>query len=176
METSLASCNNTMIIDCCGTGGSGKEHFNTSTAIAFVLAAGGLKTAKFGNKAATGKSGSFDFLQALGLPLITKPQHSYEIMAETNLCFLFAPVYYPHLAHLTKVRSKLGKATAFNFVGPLLNPVNPGIKYIGTFCPDIQRAMADYYLLYSKETKAFIVRAFSGLDELDPVSQIACLK
>src|SRR5271170_7397444 len=38
------------LMDCCGTGGSGQLRFNTSTSVAFVLAAGDVEVAKFGNR------------------------------------------------------------------------------------------------------------------------------
>ena len=65
-------------LDCAGTGGSGLPHFNTSTTVAFVLAAGGLKVAKFGNRAALGTSGSFDLLEVWLFPRARhqKPCHS----------------------------------------------------------------------------------------------------
>ena len=77
-------------IDCCGTGGSGKSHYNTSTSVAFVLAAGGLKVAKFGNRSASGASGSFDFLELLGIPITMPSSQLAGMLEKTNLVFLFA--------------------------------------------------------------------------------------
>jgi anthranilate phosphoribosyltransferase len=54
-------------IDCSGTGGSGRPRFNTSTASAFILSAASIKVAKFGNRAATSTSGSFDLLGQLNI-------------------------------------------------------------------------------------------------------------
>src|SRR5579872_4180390 len=65
LESFLSTDN---LIDFCGTGGSGIPRFNTSTAVAFVLAAGGLKVVKSGNRSGSSNSGSFDFLEALDIP------------------------------------------------------------------------------------------------------------
>ncbi len=56
-------------IDICGTGGSGLIRINTSTIASFILAELGVKVAKHGNKAATGRFGSFDLLEELGIDI-----------------------------------------------------------------------------------------------------------
>ena len=64
------------ILDVCGTGGSGKDRFNISTAMAFVLAAGGVGIAKHGNYGSQKTNGSFDFLEALGIPFGFSPKRN----------------------------------------------------------------------------------------------------
>jgi len=85
------------LLDCCGTGGSGLPHYNTSTTVAFILAAAGVKVAKFGNRAATSRAGSFDLLESLGISCWLPPAHFKEIIGETNLAFLFVQQFYPAL-------------------------------------------------------------------------------
>src|SRR5947207_4767289 len=54
------------IIDVCGTGGDGIDLFNVSTAVTFVLTAGGATVVKHGNRRVTARRGSADVLVALG--------------------------------------------------------------------------------------------------------------
>ncbi|HEY9869656.1 MAG TPA: anthranilate phosphoribosyltransferase, partial [Candidatus Obscuribacterales bacterium] len=154
-------------IDCSGTGGSGLSHFNTSTASAFVLAAGGLRVAKFGNRAMTSSSGSFDFLQAIGFPLGLPPEVIPAMLDQNGIVFLFAPQFYPVLAKFTSVRRALAVKTIFNFLGPLLNPARPAYRVLGVPDSYMQSLLADYLSRSPELKKALIVRGESGLDEIE---------
>ncbi len=118
-------------IDVAGTGGSGVVKFNTSTAIAFILAAHGVKVIKFGNRSITGNSGSMDFLAAIGCLKDVNPNDFERVLKSTNLIFLSAPMCYPGLAKIRNERKKIGKPTIFNFIGPLLNPAQPAFRLFG---------------------------------------------
>ena len=156
------------VLDCSGTGGSGLPHFNTSTAAAFVLAAGGLRVAKFGNRAATSLSGSFDLLTALGFPLGVEAERVPELLDDQGLVFLYAPSFYPVLARLSAVRRSLKEKTVFNFLGPLLNPVKPAFRVMGVPDPLMQAVIGRYLSSDNRTRRAFVVRSADGLDELQP--------
>ncbi len=156
------------LMDCCGTGGSGKQRFNTSTSVAFVLASGDVEIAKFGNRSSSVVPGCFDFLDQLG---INQPKNKIallDILAETNLVFLFAPDFYPAYGKLKTVREALGTKTILNFIGPLLNPVRPHIRLLGTPHQHMQDLIAQHLSKHAKIHRAAIVSSESGLDELDP--------
>jgi len=155
-------------MDCCGTGGSGQMRFNTSTSVAFVLASGDVEIAKFGNRSTSAMPGCFDFLDQLGFSQPRNKVSLLEILAETNLVFLFAPDFYPAYGKLKGVREALGKKTILNFIGPLLNPVRPHLRLLGTPHPHMQELLADYLSKHAKIQRAAIVSSESGLDELDP--------
>lgn len=155
---------NNSYIDCSGTGGSGVSRYNTSTAVAFVLAASGLTVTKFGNRKVSSASGSFDLLEALGFT-VSVPISQISNLLEEGLVFLFAPQAYPGLARLAGVRTALGVKTIFNYIGPLLNPFKPSYRLMGVSNAAMQRVIADY-LCTIQPQKALVVRAENNLDEL----------
>lgn len=154
-------------MDCSGTGGSGLPHFNTSTTVAFVLAAGGVKVAKFGNRASSSLSGSFDLLEALGIPASIPFEHVNELLDSVGLVFLYAPHYYPALAKLAAIRRSLPGPSIFNSIGPLLHPLNPKFRVMGTSDALVQKLVADYLLADPHTERAVVVRSERGLDEFD---------
>ncbi|MBY0550062.1 MAG: hypothetical protein K2W95_22495 [Candidatus Obscuribacterales bacterium] len=159
------------LIDCSGTGGSGLPRFNTSTAVAFVLACAGLKVVKFGNRAVNGRSGSFDFLDVLRYPSTDSIRFASALMAETGLVFLFAPSIYPSFARLSSVRKGLGVSTALNFVGPLLNPVRVSYRLTGISDSRMQEVTAKFLAEDEDLLEALLVRSARGLDEIDSVGE-----
>jgi anthranilate phosphoribosyltransferase len=158
------------VMDCSGTGGSGLSHFNTSTTVAFVLSAGGVRVAKFGNRAASSLSGSFDLLEALGIPASIPFEHVNELLDNVGLVFLYAPHYYPSLAKLASIRRSLPGPSIFNSVGPLLHPFNPKFRLMGTSDALVYKLVADYLRADPHTEHAIVVRSGRGLDEFDPCS------
>ena len=156
------------LMDCCGTGGSGRASFNTSTTVAFVLTSGGVPTLKFGNRAATSPSGSFDFLEGLGLPLNQLSAKAGNALEATGLGFLFAPDVYPSLKPLAHLRRQFGKPTVFNFLGPLLNPLQPAFRVMGCSAQRMMPILADVLKNQPSLKKAMLVRSATGMDEALP--------
>lgn len=155
------------VMDCCGTGGSGLPHYNTSTTVAFVLAAGGVPVVKFGNRAMTSKSGSFDFLEGLGIPLETPLEGIPDILHESGLVFLFAPQVYPALGRLTALRRSVKVRTLFNFMGPLLNPFSPAFRLLGVSDVTMQAITAELLSWDPATRHALVVRSENDMDELE---------
>ncbi|HEY9676819.1 MAG TPA: anthranilate phosphoribosyltransferase [Drouetiella sp.] len=155
-------------MDCSGTGGSKLAHFNTSTTVAFVLAAADVKVAKFGNRSASSLSGSFDLLEALGIPASIPFEHVFELLDSVGLVFLYAPYYYPSLAKLAAIRRSLPGPSIFNSIGPLLHPLNPKFRLMGTSDAVVQHLVTAYLSTDKHTEKAIVVRSERGLDEFDP--------
>lgn len=170
-EPDLSDCG-VQTLDCSGTGGSGVGPFNTSTAAAFVLAAGGVRVAKFGNRASRSASGSFDFLEVLGVPFSNDGDDARRRLKKSGLAFLYAPAFYPQLGKLAPHRKAVGARgyrTVFNFIGPLLNPVRPEWRLMGVSGLPMHTLISSY-LVQNQESKAcMVVTGLSGLDEIDVI-------
>lgn len=158
-------------IDTSGTGGSKIAKFNTSTAIAFLLGAAGLKVVKFGNRSATGNSGSSDFLEQLGFPNIKNKKKIKELAFKTGITFLNARDFYPDLVSLAPLRKSLGHPTLLNFIGPLLNPCKPYYRLMGVSEKEMLEPISKIMQTEKNLKTAYLVRSKQGLDELDPLSQ-----
>ena len=149
----------------CGTGGSGLQTANTSTAVAFVLASTGVPVAKHGNRASSGLCGSADVLEHLGIAVDIPVDRAGAVLQELGLCFLFAPRVHPALRQIGPLRRELGFATVFNFLGPLCNPASVQRQLLGV--SDARRAQPMVQALHNLGSREVLaVTGHDGLDEL----------
>jgi len=163
------------IIDVCGTGGDGINLFNVSTAVMFVLAAGGLTVIKHGNRHVTSLSGSADVLEALGVPIDLEPENLRECVKSLGLGFVYARLYHPAFRALAEMRAQLAEKnqrTIFNLLGPLLNPTRPKRQLVGVFSPRLTTIFAEVTRQLGGE-RAWIVNGIaSDTLRMDDVSTI----
>ncbi|MCB1748333.1 MAG: anthranilate phosphoribosyltransferase [Gammaproteobacteria bacterium] len=153
------------LIDTCGTGGDGIGTFNISTAAAFVTAAAGGHIAKHGNRAASGKSGSADLLEAAGARIDLAPEQVAECVRRCGVGFMFAPAHHGATRHAAGPRRELGTRTLFNVLGPLTNPANADVQLMGVFDPAWVPRAAEV-LKRLGVSRAMVVCAADGMDEI----------
>jgi anthranilate phosphoribosyltransferase len=155
----------THLVDTCGTGGDNRRLFNVSTAAAFVVAAGGGRVAKHGNRSMSSKSGSADLLEAMGVPLEMPAARVAESIETIGIGFMFAPAHHPAARFAAAPRRELGTRTLFNLLGPLTNPANTPHQLLGVFADRWVEPMAQ--VLKSLGSKhVLVVHSDDGLDEV----------
>jgi anthranilate phosphoribosyltransferase len=154
------------VLEIVGTGGDGSNSFNISTTSAFVIAAGGVPVAKHGNRAASSKSGAADCLEALGVKIDISPEHSKQVLEDTNICFLFAQKYHTAMKYVGPVRKELGIRTIFNILGPLTNPAGATMQVMGVYEKELVEPLAQ--VLCNLGVKSGMV--VYGEDKLDEIS------
>lgn len=157
------------LVDTCGTGGDGRSTFNVSTVAAFVVAGAGQAVAKHGNRAASGRSGGADCLEALGVGLTLEPARAAQAIDEIGIAFLFAPAFHPSMRHVAPVRRELGVRTVMNLLGPLTNPAGAERQVIGVGSADRLRTVAEALILLGTE-RALVVHDRGGCDEITPAA------
>ncbi|MEQ1887109.1 MAG: anthranilate phosphoribosyltransferase, partial [Bryobacteraceae bacterium] len=157
------------VVDIVGTGGDGAGTFNISTVAAMVLAGAGVHVAKHGNRAISGKVGSADVLEALGIRIAMKPEEAVQAIREIGLGFLFAPHLHPAMKYAQPVRRELKMRTVFNLLGPLANPARAQVQLIGAPSAPAARIMAQA-LAELGTRHSFVAHGRVGLDEISTVS------
>lgn len=153
------------LLEIVGTGGDGSCSINISTTSAIVAAAGGVRVAKHGNRAASSSSGSADVLDALGVNISIEPEKSLEILNKIGICFMFAQYYHKAMKYAAPVRKELGFRTIFNVLGPLTNPASADIQLLGVYSEDLVDRMADA-LISLGVRRGMVVFGRNGMDEL----------
>jgi anthranilate phosphoribosyltransferase len=154
-----------VILDTCGTGGDSAGTFNISTAAALVAAGAGVTVAKHGNRSATGKCGSADVLEALGVAIDLAPERVSRCIADCGIGFMFAPRHHLAMKHVAPVRRELGMATTFNLIGPLTNPAGARHQLIGVADERYVDRIAQAVRMMGN-ARNLIVHSDDGLDEI----------
>ena len=149
-----------------GTGGDNSNSFNISTTSTFVIAAGGTKVSKHGNRSASSKSGAADVLEALGVNIDQPPEKAVKLLDEVGLCFMFAQKYHTSMKYVGAIRKELGIRTVFNILGPLTNPASPTYQVMGVYDEYLVEPLA--HVLSSLGVKKGMV--VFGRDKLDEIS------
>ena len=151
-------------VDIVGTGGDLAGTVNVSSMAAILTAAAGVPVMKHGSRSASGKTGSSEMLEVLGVRLDISPERVADVFREVGLTFFFAPVFHPAMRHVAPIRKALGVPTTFNFLGPLANPAQPIATSLGVSNPFIAPLMAAE--MAARSRTALVFRGSDGLDEL----------
>ena len=160
------------IFEIVGTGGDNAHSFNISTTSALVAAAGGMKVAKHGNRAASSQCGTADCLEALGVNIQQSPAKCIELLNEVGICFFFAQKYHTSMKYVGAIRKELGFRTVFNILGPLTNPGSPSMQLLGVYDGYLVEPLAQ--VLVDLGVKRGMV--VYGMDKLDEISLSAPTK
>lgn len=155
-------------IDIVGTGGTAgrKAHaLNVSTMACFVAAGAGATVCKHGNVKASSSSGSFDLLDAAGVPIGVSPEHVAEMVRTVGLGFAFARAFHPAMRHVAGVRSQIGIPTVFNLLGPLSHPGRVQRQVIGVPQGSLAPTMAAV-LQATGSVRSLVVHGDGLFDEL----------
>lgn len=157
------------IFEIVGTGGDNAHSFNISTTSALVCAAGGMKVAKHGNRAASSKCGTADCLEALGVNINQSPKRCKQLLEEVGMCFFFAQKYHTSMKYVGPIRKELGFRTVFNILGPLTNPGSPKMQLLGVYDEYLAEPLAQV-LINLGVRRGMVVY---GQDKLDEISMSA---
>ena len=153
------------LLEIVGTGGDGAHSFNISTTSALVAAAGGVKVAKHGNRAASSSCGTADCLEALGVNLDLSPEKCLELLNTVGICFFFAQKYHTSMRYVGAIRKELGIRTVFNILGPLTNPAAPKRQVLGVYDQSLVEPLARV-LTSLGVRRGMVVYGQDKLDEL----------
>ncbi|MCB1645119.1 MAG: anthranilate phosphoribosyltransferase [Pseudomonadales bacterium] len=154
-----------LLVDTCGTGGSGSNKFNVSTAAVFVTAATGVAVAKHGNRGASSISGSADLLEAAGANIMLTPEQVARCIETIGVGFLFALNHHSAMKHAIGPRREMVVRTIFNILGPLTNPAGATRQVLGVYDRKWVRPLAEVLKSLGSE-HVLVVHSADGLDEI----------
>jgi anthranilate phosphoribosyltransferase len=152
-------------VDIVGTGGDSHGTYNVSTCAAMVAAGAGLKVAKHGNRSVSSKSGASDVMQALGVRIDLSAARVSEVIAETGLAFMWAPMHHPAMKVWAPARAALKVRTLFNLLGPMVNPGRVTRQILGVYDERWVEPIADALNMLGSE-HVWVVHGSDGMDEL----------
>ncbi len=165
VAAALSGTEREMLVDTCGTGGDASGTFNISTATAFVLAGGGVRIAKHGNRSVSSFCGSADVVEALGIRINLSADLVAKCVDEVGIGFLYAPLLHDAMRYVMLARREMKIRTVFNLLGPLCNPAGATAQVLGVYSENLTEMMAQV-LCELGTRRAFVVHGSDGLDEI----------
>jgi anthranilate phosphoribosyltransferase len=151
-------------VDIVGTGGDMVGTVNISSMASILTSAAGIPVMKHGSRSASGKTGSSEMLEVLGIRLDLSSERVADVFREVGITFFFAPVFHPAMRYVAPIRRELGVPTTFNFLGPLANPAQPIATSLGVANREVAPLMAQE--VANRGRSALVFRGNDGLDEL----------
>lgn len=164
-EHSLRVQGQSDLFDIVGTGGDRAKTFNISTTAAIVIAAGGVRVAKHGNRAKKSRSGSADMLEALGVNIFLSPASCLDMLKQIGICYFYTRYYYYMMKRIDRVREQLGISTIFDVLRPLINPARASREILGVNEPALVEPMARVLSRLGVE-RGMVVYGRDGSDEI----------
>ena len=161
------------VSDIVGTGGDLLNTINVSTAAAITASAMGIKIAKHGNRAVTGKIGSADFLSRIGYRFDFDHDGLLERIYGQDFAFLLAPQFNGTFKVFSEARKQLPYKTVFNYMGPVTNPADPQTIIIGSSDPSMLPVYSG--LLNETGKTGAVITAENGMDEVSPFGRTRIL-
>jgi anthranilate phosphoribosyltransferase len=128
-------------LDIVGTGGDGANTVNISTGACILAAACGASVAKHGSRSSSSACGSADVLETLGVAIDLGPKGVATCVKDVGVGFMLAPRYHPAMKLVAPVRKSLKVKTAFNILGPMLNPARAPHSIVGVYHENLVRKL-----------------------------------
>jgi anthranilate phosphoribosyltransferase len=156
---------------------SGTTIFNVSTATILVVAGGGIRIVRHGNRAKSKYFSAADVLEQLGINLDISRTDAERCIEEVGIGLLFAPLFHGIMRHIEPIREEIGIRTIFNLIGPLANPADVSAHVLGVYRPAMTEKMARV-LKNLGAKQAFVVHGEKTYDEISicGTTQVCYLK
>lgn len=171
-------------IDISGSGGDKLKTINVGSLASLVMSAGGLVVGKQSTRAYTGKAGSKDFYDSIGIPVDLQTESIQEVEKQLET-LSFAAYYYPALSpgfgknsgrFLGELKEKgLGFVTPWHVAAWLYNPLAVKYRIYGMFTDKYFDVAADVLQDQGVE-KGWVVFGVDGLDEISNVGATEILE
>jgi anthranilate phosphoribosyltransferase len=152
------------VLDIVGTGGDRLGTVNLSTMSSLVAVGAGAKIVKHGNRGSSSTAGAADVIEALGVDLTLTQGRAKQSLEEAGITFLFAQEYHPSMRYVAPARKQLGVPTAFNYLGPLSNPVRAQAQALG--CASEKMAPLLAGVLADRGVRGLVFRGSDGRDKI----------
>lgn len=165
LSTKVSVGDSHALVDPVGTGGTYSRVFNVSTASAITAACAGVNIAKHGSRSASSRSGSADFLEAIGIHIELSPEQMQACIEKFGIGFMYAPQLHSAMRHVMPARKALGVRTIFNLLGPLTNPSGAKRQVLGVFDSKWLMPMAEVSKALGQQ-RVMVVNSEDGLDEI----------